>query len=245
MLHLFWLALLTAFAQHATAAPTAAELAARMREVRLTPGFEARVQAVNVSSDGRRSEPVKLSIIGQFDATRRRLLIRGIAPEAIHNESHVAEHSAGCTRAVDGNGATDPLAPLFGTTLVAWDMLTPWWEWPHQSLAATDRVAGHACTPIRSRSADRDTPIREVLSCVDADAGLALRTQLFDDHGVLVRSIAVVSTLRKESGLLAAKKLTVTAGDKTTEAETYSGDEHYEIPNNAFTPLDGQPTTCR
>lgn len=239
------LILLTMFAPAVLAAPNATELAARMREARLTPGFEARVQATNVSSDGQRSEAVKLAVVGQFDAARRRLLIRGIAPESIRNESRLAEFRADCVRALDRGGAIDPHAPLFGTTLVAWDMLTPWWEWPRQSLAGTDLVAGRACTLIRSRSAERDAPIREALSCVDADAGLALRTQLFDGHGALVRSIVVDSTLRKESGLLAAKKFTVTARDKTTELETYSGDEHYDIQNDAFMPLDGQPTACR
>jgi negative regulator of sigma E activity len=239
------LILLTMFAPAVLAAPNATELAARMREARLTPGFEARVQATNVSSDGQRSEAVKLAVIGQFDSSRRRLLVRGIAPESIRNENRLAEYRTNCVRVLDRGGAIDPHAPLFGTTLVAWDMLTPWWEWPRQSLAGIDRVAGRACSLIRSRSADREAPIGEVLSCVDADAGLALRTQLFDGHGVLVRSIAVVSTLRKESGLLAAKKLTITAGNMTTEAETYSGDEHYEIPTDTFAPLDAQPTTCR
>jgi hypothetical protein len=240
-----WLLLPAAFALHAAAAPTAAELAARMREVRLTPGFEARLQSVELAPDGRRSEPVKVAVIGQFDAARRRLLVRGIAPEAIRDESRSAEYGAGCTRAADRNGTADPYATMFGTGLVAWDMLTPWWEWPRQSLAGNDRVAGRDCTLVRSRGASQDAPIREVLSCIDAEAGLSLRTQLFDGHGALVRSITVVATLRKESGLLAAKKVTIAAGDKLSEVETYSGDEHYEVPPEAFATLEGQPAACR
>jgi negative regulator of sigma E activity len=239
MLRLACVVLLATFAQHAAAAPTAAELAARMREVRLTPGFEARLQAVDVAPDGQRSEPVKLSIVGQVDATRRRLLVRGIAPESIRGDSRVAEYSAGCTRAVDRNGMADPYAPMFGTGLVAWDMLAPWWDWPNQILAGKDRVAGRGCVVVRSRNDARDAPIGEVQSCIDADAGLSLRTQFFDGQGALVRGITVVTAMRKESGLLAAKKVTIAAGNKITEAEAYSGDEHYEVPADAFAKLEG------
>jgi hypothetical protein len=239
------LAVLATCAQAALAAPTATELATRMREARLTPGAEARVQAVTVAPDGQRSEPVKLAIVGQSDAARRRLLLRSIAPESLRGEVRLAEYRAGCIHAVDGKGAVDPFAPLFGTGLVAWDMLTPWWDWTRQSLAGNDRVAGRACTLVRSRNDDRDAPIREVLSCVDADAGLSLRTQLYDGKGAAVRSIAVVTTLRKESGLLAAKKVSIAAGGEITEVETYSGDEHYDVPADAFAKLEGQPAACR
>ncbi|MBI4995436.1 MAG: hypothetical protein HZC22_00740 [Rhodocyclales bacterium] len=239
------IAMLAVCATSAVAAPTAAELAASMREARLSPGFEARIQVMKLAPDGQRAEPVKLSIVGQSDATRRRLLLRGIAPESLRGEIRLAEYRAGCIHAVDGKGPIDPLAPLFGTGLVAWDMLAPWWEWPQQSLAGTDRVGGRACTLVRSRNDDKDAPIREVLSCVDADAGLALRTQLFDGKGTPVRSIAVVATMRKESGLLAAKKVTLAAGEHRSEVETYSGDEHYEVPADAFAKLEGQPAACR
>jgi len=241
------LIMLAAIALPAAAAPTAAELAAKMREARLTPGFEARFQAVNLAPDGQRSTPIKAAVVGQFDATRRRLVLRGIAPEAIRDEIRAVEYRVdGCSRAADGNGPADPFAPLFGTRLVAWDMLAPWWDWSRQSLAGADRVAGRECVLVRSRADDRDTPpIREVLSCIDADAGISLRTQLFDSHGALVRDITVVTTMRKESGLLAARKVTVAVSDKRTEVETYSGDEHYEVPVGAFAKLEGQATTCR
>jgi hypothetical protein len=239
------LAVLATCAPAALAAPSAAELATRMREVRLSPGIEARVQVVTVAPDGQRSEPVKLAIVGQSDATRRRLLLRGIAPESLRGEIRLAEYRAGCVRTVDGKGAADPYAAIFGTGLVAWDMLAPWWDWPQQSLAGSDRIAGRDCTLVRSRNDDPAAPIREVLSCVDADAGLALRTQLFDGKGAPVRSIAVVTTLRKESGLLAAKKLTIGAGGRISEVETYSGDEHYEVPADAFARLEGPPAACR
>lgn len=245
-----WLIMLTAVSSAtvssiAVAAPTAAEIAAGMRKVRLTPGFEARLQVEEVAPDGQRSGPTKVAIIGQFDAAHRRLLLRGIAPETIRGEIRIAESGAGgCTHAVDRNGTADVFAPLFGTGLVAWDMLAPWWEWPRQSLAGTDEVAGRKCTLVRSRTRVREAPIREVLSCVDADAGLALRTQFFDDHGALVRGITVVTTMRKESGLLAAKKVAIASGGKLTETEAYSGDEQYEVPPDAFAKLEGA-AACR
>jgi hypothetical protein len=239
------LATLAVGATSAIAAPGAAEIATRMLEAKLSPGFEARVQVVNLAPDGQRSEPIKLSIVGQGDAARRRLLLRGIAPESLHGEVRLAEYRAGCIHAVDGKGPVDPLAPLFGSGIAVWDMLAPWWQWPQQSLAGKDRIAGRACTLVRSRNDDKDAPIREVLSCIDADAGLALRTRLFNGRGALVRDITVVATMRKESGLLAAKKLVIATGDKVSEAETYSGDEHYEVPADAFAKLEGQPATCR
>jgi negative regulator of sigma E activity len=242
---MFLLALLAACAPAALAAPNATELAARMREVRLTPGFAVRVQAVTVAPDGQRAEPVKLAIVGQADAARRRVLLRGIAPESIRGEIRLAEYRAGCVHAVDGKGSADPFAPLFGTGLVTWDMLAPWWEWPSQSLAGNDRVAGRTCTLVRSRNDDKDAPIREVLSCIDADAGLSLRTQLFDGKGTPVRSVSVATTMRKESGLLAAKKVSIAAGGNISEVETYSGDEHYDVPADAFAKLAGQPAACR
>jgi len=239
------LALLAICATSAVAAPTAAELVARMREARLSPGFEARVEVTGVGPDGLRSAPVKLSIVGQSDAARRRLLLRGIAPESIRGELRLAEYRGGCINAVDGKGTSDPFAPVFGTGLVAWDMLAPWWEWPSQSLAGSDRVAGRECTLVRSRNYDRDAPIHEVLSCIDANAGLSLRTQLLDGKGTLVRSVSVVTTMRKESGLLAAKKVSIAAAGRISEAETYSGDEHYDVPADAFAKLEGQPAACR
>jgi negative regulator of sigma E activity len=238
------LLLLAMFARQAVAAPTAAELAARMREARLTPGFEARLQAVDVAPDGQRSEPIKLAIVGQVDAARRRLRVRGIAPETIRGDIRLADYRAGCVRALDRNGTADPYAPLFGTGLVVWDMLAPWWDWPQQSLAGKDRVAGRACVLVRSRSDARDAPIGEVRSCVDAEGGLSLRTQFFDGQGALLRSITVVDTLRKESGLLGAKKVVIAAGNKITEAEAYSGDEHYEVAADAFAGLEGA-AACR
>lgn len=243
---LLLVALLAPAMSVAAAAESANELAAAMRAALHAEGFEARIQAVAVAPDGGRAAPVKFAVVGQSDAARQRLLLRGIAPEAAHARRLVVERGAdGCVRAVAPEGAADPHAPLFDTQLVAWDMLAPWWDWPRQTLAGNDQVAGRACALVRSRTDAANAQIREVLSCVDRAAGLALRTQLFDSRRVLVRSIVVAAMLRKESGLLAAKKFTVAAGGALTEAEVYSGDEHYAVPADAFAPLDRQPTPCR
>lgn len=245
MRSLLWIAWL-APAMSAAAAESAHDLAAAMRAALYAEGFEARIQAVAVAPDGGRATPVKFAVVGQADAARQRLLLRGIAPEATQARRLVVERSAdGCVRAVAPAGAADPHVPLFDTQLVAWDMLAPWWDWPRQTLAGSDQVAGRPCALVRSRTDAADAPIREVLSCVDRAAGLALRTQLFDQRHALVRSIVVATTLRQESGQLAAKKFTVAAGDALTEAEVYSGDEHYAVPADAFAPLDRQPTPCR
>jgi len=74
---------------------------------------------------------------------------------------------------------------------------------------------------------------------VDVDGKLSLRTELFDRHHNLIRCILVKQTMRKESGALAAKKLTITAADRTvTEVEVYSGDENYLVTADTFAKLD-------
>lgn len=233
------LAVLAVCTTSAFAAPTAADLVARMREARLSTGFELRLRAVDVAAAG---NGLKLSLVGRFEPDRRSLAIRGIAPEAVHGQIMVIDHAGGCTRAADRSGSADPFADLHGSGLAAWDLVTPWLDWQKQSLGGSDRVAGRTCTVLRSRN-DGDGPIREVRSCIDTEAGLALRTRLFDAQGRLLRSIQVLTTTRKESGALAARRIAITRGDRYTELEAYSGDEHYEVPADAFALVAGTP--CR
>jgi negative regulator of sigma E activity len=232
----------------AQAAPDAAALVGQMRAARLSTGFELRLQTLAATLDGTNnvSAPqIKIAVIGQFEPERSRLSIRGIAPEAIRGQPLTAEYRAGCLRAAGRDGAADPFALLFGTPLVVWDMLTPWWDWPEQTHIGNDQVAGRACTVIRSRSKTNAAPVREVQSCIDAEAGLSLRTRFFDAKGQLLRTAQVLTTFRAESGRLAAKKISITpAGQQATTLETYSGDEHYEVPADTFVPLERQQAIC-
>ncbi|HZW26420.1 MAG TPA: hypothetical protein VFF26_13155 [Gallionella sp.] len=240
------LLLLATFAQ-TTHAADAGALVETMRQARLSEGFEARMEVATVAANGHRAMPFKLSVVGQVSKDRQRLRIRGISPDKVRGRYVTAERNAdgriraiGYGEPVSGNiEKADPAARLFDSGLVLWDMFGAWWNWPQQSIEGTDEIDGRACTLVRSRTNDGASPVREVLSCVNGDAKLALRTQLYDRRHALLRSIAVKQTMRKKSGALAAKKLTVTEADRTvTEVEVYSGDEHYLVNADTFAPLD-------
>ncbi|HEX5363059.1 MAG TPA: hypothetical protein VFW59_02225 [Gallionella sp.] len=236
--------LLAAFAQPGAAADAAA-LAEAMQQARYSDGFTVRMNIASIQPNGRRAMPFKLAVIGQIDAKRQRLLIKGISPDMVRNRFVVAERNAdGRIRAIGYTepsaadiGKVDPTAPLFDSGLVLWDMLAPWWEWPRQNMGETEQIAGRSCTLVRSQTDENFSPIREVISCVDEKARLSLRTQLFDRRHTLIRTISVKQTMRKDSGALAAKKLTIT-DHAVTEVEVYSGDEHYQVTADTFAQFD-------
>ena len=232
----------------------AAPVAESMWQARQSAGFEARISVTLVLPDGRRTSPMKLAVIGQFGVDRQRLLIRGISPDKVRNRYIAAERTAdGRIRSIEyaepgseGTTQADPFANLFESGLVIWDMLGSWWTWPKQIAAGSGQAAGHDCTLVRSQSDAGIYPIREVLSCVDPDAKLALRTQLFDSRGALVRAISVGQTMRKSSGAMAAKKLSITGRDNSvTEVEVYGGDEHYDITADTYAKLASLATADR
>jgi hypothetical protein len=225
-----------------------------MWQARQSEGFEARMSVTLIGPDGRRTSPLKLAVIGQFGVDRQRLLIRGISPDKVRNRFIAAERNAdGRIRSIeygeygaDGSTGADPFANLFDSGLVIWDMLGSWWTWPKQTAAGSGQAAGHDCTLVRSQSNAGTSPIRDVLSCVAPDAKLALRTQLFDGRGALVRAISVDQTLRKPSGAIAARRLSITGpGNSVTEVEVYGGDEHYDITADTFAKLAPLPTGDR
>lgn len=243
----FAILLLLCVSAQATHAADAGALVETMKQARLSDGFEARMEVATVAANGRRAMPFKLSVVGQVGKDRQRLRIRGISPDKVRGRYVAAERNTdgrirtiGYGEPVSGSiEEADPAARLFDSGLVLWDMFGAWWNWPQQSVEGTDRIDGRACTLVRSRTDDGASPVREVVSCVNVEAKLALRTQLYDRRHALLRTIAVKQTMRKESGALAAKKLTVTEADRTvTEVEVYSGDEHYLVDADTFAALD-------
>ena len=191
--------------------------------------------------------PAKLAVVGQFTADRERLLIRGISPKEIRDRYFAAERTAdGRIKAIDhgdnsvvGRSKADPYARIFGSELVMWDLFAAWWDWPKQSLGESERIAGRECTLVRSQTDVAASPVREVVSCVDLDGRLSLRTQFFGNKHQLIRTIMVEKTIRKEFGLKAAKRLSITGeGGTTSEVEIYGGDEHYAVSADTFTVLD-------
>jgi hypothetical protein len=232
------------------AADSAALLVEAMRQGKLSDGFEARMSVATVLPNGRRLPNCKLAVIGQFGVESERLLIRGISPDKVRDLFFAAERRADGeirSMAFAGNAAargaqTDPFANVLQSGLTMWDMLSPWWNWQKQELGGTERIAGSDCSIVRSQADSAAAAIREVVSCVDRDAGLSLRTQLFDGRHALIRTIFVVQTVRRESGATAARRLLITgAGNTTTEIDLYSGDEHYRVPADTFVPLDARP----
>jgi hypothetical protein len=227
-----------------------AALAESMRQARFSDGFEARMNVSAVQPDGRRFLLFKLAVIGQFSTERARLLIRGISPDKVRNRFVAAERRAdGGIRPIaygepisGGIVETDPFTKLFDSDLVIWDLFGPWWSWPKHSLGGTEQIAGHDCTLVRSQSDAPSSAVREVISCVDKNARLSLRTQLFDGRHTLIRTISVAQIMRKESGVMAAKRMLITGADNSiTEVEVYSGDERYSITADTFSALDYRP----
>lgn len=222
-------------------------MAEAMRQARHSDGFTVRMNITQVAPTGQRAMPIKLSIVGEIDATRERLVIRGIAPERIRGRFIAAERiGAGPIRAVAyrespaaGRAPADPFMPVFDSNLVVWDLFAPWWSWPEPRMAGTARIAGDDCVNLRLHTDSAASLISEVVSCVDPHRHLPLRTQLFDGRHILVRTMVVDETMRHESGRVAARKLSITGADQAvSEIEIYSGDEDYRVPADAFAALD-------
>ncbi len=249
------LVLLASLARPGLAAEPAAggsadALAESMRQARWSEGFEARLNLVALQPDGRRAPPLKLALIGQIGPALARLSVRGIAPEQVRHQVYLAELHNGTqfrllTRgehATDAAADAEPWEGVFHTGVTAWDLLGPWWYWPTQRIGGPDNVAGHDCTTVISLSSASAAPVQEVISCVDTQAKLSLRTQLFDGRHRLLRTMAVEKTVRKESGAMAAKRILITSADNSAiEVEVYGGDEHYVINAEAFSALDTHP----
>jgi hypothetical protein len=229
----------------ADAPVSGAALAETMRQARYSEGFEARLNVLVTKANGAHPAPFKLAVIGQMSAGRQRLLLRGIAPETVRDRFVAAQRgSDGKIRVVSYRAAKqpeeiDPQDKLFDSGLSAWDMFTPWWDWPKQFLQGKDRVGGRECEKIQSSTDEQDSAVREVESCVDKQAGISLRTRLFDAHHVLLRTTSVSSVMRKDNGAQAAKKIAITdAGKIRTDIEVYAGDEEYQVTAETFSALD-------
>jgi hypothetical protein len=245
-------------AARAAGGDTAATLVDAMRAARASDGFELRVALTAsgpragtgtgtgtdtaASPEGAALEPVKVAIVGQADAAGERVLVRGIAPARVRDAVVMASHVDRRVAARAGGAAVDPQAVLFGTGLVAWDLLAPWWDWPDARVTGTAEVGGHACTELRSRApaaGGEGEAVAEVLSCIDARRGLAWRTRLFDRHHRLLRELVVEREIRTQAGTSAAKLATITSADgRTTRVEVYAGDEHHRIEPGTFAALD-------
>lgn len=224
---------------------SAKELAAQMRQAQRSEGFMARMNVAVIAAGGRRQMPFKVAVTGQNGAERQRLLVRGISPDTVRDRQFAAARNAeGGIRAyaLGGKAADSEISPqarLFDSGMVIWDMLSPWWDWPAQKLAGKDKVGGKECTLVESLAPKGDPAISRVVSCILPGSGLALSTQIYDVRRKLARTLTVATTMRRESGSLAAKRLTITEVDRSsTEIEVYSGDENYQTGAETFSRLD-------
>ena len=226
----------------AIASRSASELVNAMRDARDSDGFEIRI-ALRAQSAGSAAELIRIALIGQSGEDRDRLLVRAITPVAIRDRSIVSERvgdhvqsTAYASDAMPASTPADPMAGIFVTGLVVWDLMAPWWAWPEQLDEGAQTVGGHSCTQIRSRPDRRNaSPVREALSCVDARNGLSWKTMLFDGHHHLLRSIEVTRAIRTQAGHSAARSASITdAQGNVTLVDVYSGDEHYRIGPQTF-----------
>jgi hypothetical protein len=227
---------------------SASGIAEMMKQAKYSEGFEARLNVLVTKANGAHLAPFKLAVIGQFSASRQRLVIRGISPEAVRNHFYAAERDSNArikameslNQSASDYAEFDPYAKLFNSGLVVWDMFGPWWSWPVQSLDGIERINGRDCTKIRSFAEDKNSAVQEVESCVDQPAKLSLRTRMYDGTRVLLRTTVATQFAHKgNAGAMVAKKLNITdASNMLTDIEVYAGDEQYEISAKTFAMLD-------
>ena len=195
---------------------------------------------------GTHTGPIKLAVIGQLSPERQRLLIKGISPESVRDRFVAVERKPdGSIHAIRYEVASasvsdvDPFANIFETGIVVWDLLSPWWQWPLQHIVGTDHRDGRDCTVVRSKRADAISPIAEVVSCVELGTRLALKTQLFDARGTLVRTKELGQLVHAASGSVVARTLSINERNgSVTEIQVYGGDEQYSIRADTFSRLD-------
>lgn len=219
-----------------------------IKQARRSDGFEARMSVTVTKPNGQRNLPIKLSVIGQIRSDQQRFKIRGISPELVRNHFvEVSQYADGRIGVVAYEPSStdeknlDPLARLYDSGLVAWDMLAPWWGWQKQAVGEVNANDGRECTVVLSKSETGTIGIAEAVSCISRDARLALTTELLDDHRKLVRTLKVERMMRKDSGAMAAKRVVITEANGTiTEIEIYSGDEHYQMGADAFARSDAR-----
>jgi hypothetical protein len=225
----------------ALAGRSASPLVEAMQAARESEGFEIRLTLRR--SGGGTEESTRIALIGQSIEGRERLLVRAISPSGIRDRAIVSERVGDHVRSTaygpDATSAAmraDPMAGVFGSGLVVWDLMAPWWNWPDQVDEGPQAVGGRQCTQIRSRPAGKEaSPVREVLSCVDAANGLSLKTMLFDGRHRMLRSIEVTRDIRTQAGRSTARSASIADADgAVTFVDVYSGDEHYLIRPGTF-----------
>jgi hypothetical protein len=227
---------------------TAHAIAAMMQQAKYSAGFEARLNISVINANDTQAFPLKVAVIGQINADKQRMVIRGISPDWVHEQYFAVEQlSDGRVKAVQYRSAKiaelapfDVHAKLLESNLVAWDMLSPWWSWPSQILAGESRINGRDCINIRSINNNKNAAVREVESCVDQQAKISLRTKIFGAQQQLLRMTIVVKLMAKgEEGVMMAKKLAIQdAAKMRTEVEVYAGDEQYQIAPETFSALE-------
>jgi hypothetical protein len=221
------------------------EIAEKMQASRLSDGFSARMNVAVIESNGRRQEPFKLSLIGQRNSQHQRLLLRGISPARLQQQRVAAELRSGKIVAVSYQNVPESLTTIFDADeaifdsgLRLWDMFAPWWNWPEQQRLGTVEIRGQSCELVHSTETGSAAFARSVVSCVDTARNISLRTEIFGPGKSRLRTIEVLSTMRRDSGAIAAKKLQLEDNKyRITESEIYSGDENYEVSDALFSRL--------
>ena len=122
---------------HAADAMDASVMIEKVVNMRLSNGFEARMQIEVRNADHRILPPFKLAVIGESSLKQQRLLLRGIAPAKLRDikltvEATTEKALKALQSTASGTTTVDPFVPLFDSGLVPWDLMAPWWRWPEQ-----------------------------------------------------------------------------------------------------------------
>ncbi len=229
------------------------DLAGKVSATRASEGVELRMEVV-VTRPADSQPPFKLALIGQFNQAHDRMLVRGISPanvQGLHiyserdgagNIHTVSYRSDTSDSASDAFSPINPELGLFGSDLTIQDFYWPWFRWRNQTLAGEGRANGKVCQLLKSVNDDPASLMQEVVSCIDTESNIALRTEIYGAHHRLSRIIDVVATVSNRQGQVVAKTIRVT-GERcaATEARVYSGDEEYPIRSNTFPVLATAP----
>ena len=241
-LRLFPCALLLALALPALAADRrpARDIALAVEQALHTSGYRMRA---SVAREGEPAQSaVKVTLVGERGEAPPRLLVRAVAPDEVRGQAILFETGPG--QQVRGRGpakeggsaaAVDAYAPVFGSDLVPWDLLSLWWRWPAQTKAGTETLLGYDCEVIES--AGGRGAVSRVRSSVATALRIPLKVEFFAPDGHRLRTLRVLRVARRPNGETAARLFAIEVpGKAVSRVEVYGGEEGLVLEPTAFSP---------
>ncbi len=225
----------------ASDARSAKIVAAEVDEALRASGY--RLRAV-VSREGETPQAsLKITLLGQREEGRQRLMVQAVAPDAVRGQAVLMEIGAGGVLRTTGRDAkggrgmrpANPFDPVFGSDLVPWDFLSLWWRWPHQDKVRAETVMDYECEVIESSGSGG--PVVRVRSWVAAALRIPLRVEFYAADGTRLRTMRVLRLARRTNGGTAARVVSLeAAGKPASRFEVYNGEEGLVLGPAAFSP---------